>query len=113
MVEAPHEYYSGRLEATQRRKATLTEQLLVDSDITQVRRRARRNARLKGLTVRSQGTPLLCPEPCVCACACVWPVQSRKKRYAKLQEEATRHQKVKKRKTELPRLDKPKHRPKH
>ena len=38
---------------------------------------------------------------------------TRKKRYAAIQEEATRFQKVKKRKTGQPRNHPPKHRPKH
>jgi hypothetical protein len=68
----PLDYYGGRLTAGQRR-ATLTEQLLADSEL--------------------QAT--------------------RKKRYAKLQEEAQRWTKAKKRKTGLPRKPAPKHRPKH
>lgn len=37
----------------------------------------------------------------------------RHKRYAKIQEEATKYQKVKRRKTDLPREKGPKHRPAH
>lgn len=38
---------------------------------------------------------------------------ARKKRYAKLQAEATKYQRVKKRKTEQPRVNQKKQRPKH
>jgi len=40
-------------------------------------------------------------------------LQSRKKRFSKLQDDASAHLKVKKRKTELPRDNKPKKKPKH
>jgi len=73
VVEGAADYYGGRLEAKQRRKATLTDQLLADSDV----------------------------------------YHSRKKRYAKLQAEATKYQKVKRRKTDQARDAKPKHRPQH
>ena len=36
MVEGPGESYSSRLDKAQRRKATLTDQLLADSQVTQV-----------------------------------------------------------------------------
>ncbi len=49
---------------------------------------------------------------CVCVCVCVC-VQARKRRYTQMQHEATKHQKVKKRKTDLPRKERSKHRPKH
>lgn len=37
VIEGPADYYSGRLAKAQRRKATLTEQLLADVDVSQVR----------------------------------------------------------------------------
>jgi len=73
VVEGATEYYSGRLDGKQRRKATLSEQLLADPSIT----------------------------------------KSRKKRFAKLQDEASVHRNAKKRKTDLPRMNKSHHRPKH
>ncbi|KAL6761813.1 Fcf2 pre-rRNA processing-domain-containing protein [Haematococcus lacustris] len=73
VVEGPADYYSGRLAAVQRRKATLTEQLLADAELT----------------------------------------ASRKKRFSRIQEDATQYQKVKKRKTDLPREQKRKPAPKH
>jgi hypothetical protein len=36
VIEGPTEFYSGRLDAKQRRKATLTEQLLADPEVTEV-----------------------------------------------------------------------------
>jgi hypothetical protein len=37
VIEGPGEFLHGRLDRHQRRKATLTEQLLADSEIKQVR----------------------------------------------------------------------------
>jgi len=57
---------------------------------------------------------------CIChyihhtiAFAILYVLQSRKKRFGKLQEGAVAHQKFKKRKTELPRDKQPKKKPKH
>jgi hypothetical protein len=36
VIEGPTEFYSGRLNASQRRKATITDQLLADPEVTQV-----------------------------------------------------------------------------
>lgn len=72
IVEGPADFYGGRL-TKRERKATMTEQLLADPDLTAMR----------------------------------------KKRYAKIQEEATRFLKVKKRKTDQPRDKKRKPKPKH
>lgn len=40
VVANPADFYSGRMEKAQRKKATLTDQLLADSEISQVRRPA-------------------------------------------------------------------------
>ena len=36
VIDGPADFYSGRLPKAQRKKATLTDQLLADSDISQV-----------------------------------------------------------------------------
>lgn len=133
VVEGPQDFYGGRLDRAQRRKTTLTEQLLADSDVTHVGwfacacHRAKRSeahdghrhalwrlcwdaSKGRGLPPQSLAKNGVTHLPCPTALPVL---QSRKKRYTKLQDEATKYQKVKKRKTEQPREQRSKPKPKH
>ena len=107
VVDNAVDFYGGRLTNAER-KGTLTEQLLVDTELTQVGpdSRALRMLLVRCIARAGRGHSPVLPSILSLDGCLVIPLQARKKRFNKLQENAQKFTSVKKRKTDLKRIKK-------